>query len=75
MDLFESVEDVLRSKITEFVHAECKQYPQLEAQITYVAPGTASKSSLADVLVYSELRCSTTSLSAPRPRESTSNGS
>lgn len=45
MDLFESVEDVLRSKITEFVHAECKQYPQLEAQITYVAPGTASKPS------------------------------
>lgn len=42
IDLFEGVEEILRSKITDFVHAECKQYPQLEAQISYVATGYAS---------------------------------
>ncbi|EPS96653.1 hypothetical protein FOMPIDRAFT_52737 [Fomitopsis schrenkii] len=36
IDLFEGVEEILRSKITDFVHAECKQYPQLEAQISVV---------------------------------------
>ena len=64
----------MRSKITEFVHTECKQYPQLEAQILYVATSIAEVP-MADILVHSELRYSTTSPSELRPRESVSNGS
>ena len=36
MRLFDYVEEILSTKVADFVHAECSQYPQLEGLVSYV---------------------------------------